>query len=141
MEFGQLIEYNSTNFFLQKSYRKWGRDTSSRPLVFQKSFILGKSKRFAAWFQYIVIALKLACNKNKLYKTFSYWSRDVNFDFLEKDLELDSSSHFVYILTKTFLMLYSINWQNFFVWLPLLLEILGNMCIAIICFPGCDVIN
>ena len=28
-------------------------------------------------------------------------------------------------------MLYSINWPNFFVWLPLLLEILGNMCIAI----------
>ena len=30
-----------------------------------------------------------------------------------------------------FLMLYSIKWPNFFVWLPLLLEILGNMWIAI----------
>ena len=27
------------------------------------------------------------------------------------------------------------------VWLPLLCEILGNMCIAIVCKPGCDVIN
>ena len=28
-------------------------------------------------------------------------------------------------------MLYSINWPNFIVWLPLLLEILGNMCIVL----------
>ena len=38
-------------------------------------------------------------------------------------------------------MLYSINWPNFIVWLPLLFEILGNMCIAIVCFLGCDVIT
>ena len=25
--------------------------------------------------------------------------------------------------------------------LPLHLEILGNMCIVIVCFPGCEVIN
>ena len=42
---------------------------------------------------------------------------------------------------KTFLMLYSINWPNFIIWLPLLLEILCNRCIATVCFPGCDVIN
>ena len=35
----------------------------------------------------------------------------------------------------------SINWPNFIAWLPLLLEILGNTCIVIICFPVCDVIN
>ena len=38
-------------------------------------------------------------------------------------------------------MLYSINLPNFIAWLPLLLEVLGNMCIAIVCEPGCDVIN
>ena len=38
-------------------------------------------------------------------------------------------------------MLYFINSSNFIVWLPLVLEILGNMCFAIVCFPGCDVIN
>ena len=27
------------------------------------------------------------------------------------------------------------------VWLPLLLEILGNMCLAIVCYPGCDVMD
>ena len=31
-----------------------------------------------------------------------------------------------------------VNWPNFIVWLPLLLEILRNMCIAVICSPGCD---
>ena len=39
------------------------------------------------------------------------------------------------------LKLYSINWPSFIVWLPLLLEIFGNMCIAIVCWPDCDVIN
>ena len=31
--------------------------------------------------------------------------------------------------------------QIFIVWLSLLFEILGNMCIAIVFWPGCDVIN
>ena len=34
-----------------------------------------------------------------------------------------------------------INWPNFIVWLRLLCEILGNMSIAIVCKPGCDVMN
>ena len=40
-----------------------------------------------------------------------------------------------------FKMFFYVNWRNFIVWLPLLLEILGNMCMVIICFPVCDVIN
>ena len=40
IEFGQLIEYDKTNIFLQISCRKWGRETSSRPLfVFKKVYI------------------------------------------------------------------------------------------------------
>ena len=35
-------------------------------------------------------------------------------------------------------MLFSINQPNFTAWLPLLLGILCNMCIAIVCYPGCD---
>ena len=38
-------------------------------------------------------------------------------------------------------MLHSISWPNFPVWLPLLLEILSNMCILIICFTVYDAIN
>ena len=40
-----------------------------------------------------------------------------------------------------FLMLYSIDWPNFIAWLPLFLETLGSMYIAIVCYPGCEVIN
>ena len=134
-----LIEYNKGNIYLQKSCRKWGRETISRPLfVFLKSFIWGKNK-----FQYISIALNLACNKNRLYKTLNYWSRDMsNFDFLGRVIGIVSLPHFVYDFSrKMFLMLYSFDWPNFIVWLPLLLEILGNTCITIVCFLGCDIIN
>ena len=52
----------------------------------------------------------------------------LNFDFLEKGLGIVSPPYFVYDFSrKMFLMLYSINWPNFIVWLPLLLEILGNI--------------
>ena len=66
----------------------------------------------------------------------------LNFDFLDKGLGIASPAHFVYDFpTKMFLMLYSINRPNFIAWLPLLLEILKNMCIAIVYYPGCDVID
>ena len=42
---------------------------------------------------------------------------------------------------KIFFMLYFINWTNLITWLPLHMEILGNMCMTRICFPECDVIN
>ena len=58
----------------------------------------------------------------------------LNFNFSEKGLGLAFPSHFVYdFARKMFLMLYSINWPNLIVWLHLLLEILGSMCITIVC--------
>ena len=74
----------------------------------------------------------LGYNKNKLYKTLDYWSRDMlKFNFPENSLELVSLPHFMYDFSrKMFLMLYSINWPKFNVWLPILLEILGDKCIA-----------
>ena len=85
------------------------------------------------------LALKLAYNKSKLHKTLDYWCRDMlNFNFLEKTLGIVSSPHFMYdFSTKLLLMSYSVKWPHFIVWLPLLLEILGSICISI----GCNVIN
>ena len=79
--------------------------------------------------------------KTQLHKILDCQSRDMlNFAFLEKGLGLVSPSHFVYESSrKIFFMLYSINWSDFTIWLPLLIEILGNMCIVIICFPVDDV--
>ena len=63
----------------------------------------------------------------------------LNFNFPEKGLGLVSPPHVVHDFPrKMFLMLYSINWPNVIVWLPLLLEILGNMCITNVCYPGCE---
>ena len=102
----------------------------------------GKRKCSAAYFQYISIPLNLKYNRNKFYKTLGYWSRDMLiFDFLEKFLGIVSPTNLVYnFLRKMFLMLYSMNWPNVIVWLLLLLEVLGNVCIAIVCFPRWDVI-
>ena len=63
--------------------------------------------------------------------------------FLKKrGLELVSLPYFLHGLWwKIFLLLYSINWSNFIVWLPLICEMFSSMCFAIVCCPGCDVIN
>ena len=64
----------------------------------------------------------------------------LNFDFLEKGLGIISPPHFMYDFSrKMFLMLNSINWPNFIVWLPLVLEILRNM--HIICLVNCDIMS
>ena len=76
-----------------------------------------------------------------MYKTSDCWSTDMlNFDFL--GLELISQSHFAHAFSrKLFLLLYSITWSNFIVWLLLLLEIIGSMFIVIVSYPLCAVIN
>ena len=61
----------------------------------------------------------------------------LNFDFLEKGQGTVSPPYFVYgVSRKLCLMLYSIKFH-----FPLLLDELGNMCIAIVCFPGFNVIS
>ena len=68
MKFGQLIEYNKRNIFLQKVCWKWSKETSSKPVsFFYKSLTWGESKWSAAYFQHILIALDLPYNRN-LYK-------------------------------------------------------------------------
>ena len=48
----------------------------------------------------------------------------LDFDFIEKGLGIVFPPHFVHDFSrKMFLVLYSINWPNFNVWLSLLLEI------------------
>ena len=88
MEFGQLTEHDKRNIYFRKSRRKWGRNTSSKPLyLFEKSFIWGKSKCSAAYFQYNLITLNLEIM--------------LNFDFLEKGAGNSFSTTFcVWILKK-----------------------------------------
>ena len=120
---GQWDYFCSSFCFLIKPYRGWS-----------KWWIPLKCT-------YCSIPLKLAYNEKKLYKTLDYWSRDmVNLDFLGKRLGIVSPLHSVYEFSKK-CFLCSINWPNFIIWLPFLFGILGNMCIAIVCFTGFYIIN
>ena len=60
----------------------------------------------------------------------------------KRGLDLVFLPHFLHnFRIKVFLSLYYFNWPLFTVWLSLLREILGNMCIAIVCWPACEVMN
>ena len=144
MKFGQLIAHNKRNIFLQKLGAKWGWETSSRPLFnLKKSLIWDERKWSAAWFQHILIALNFPYYKNKLYKMFRLLiQKCAQFPFFRKGSGTSfSTTFYVWSFAKIFLMLHSINWPNFIVWLLLLFEILDNMCIKIVCSPGCNVIR
>ena len=68
--------------------------------------------------------------------------RYANFWFYGKGSGTIFQMNFVYYISgKISVTLYFINLPNFIVWLPLLLEILDNMCIVLICFLAFDVKN
>ena len=53
MKFGQLIEYNTRNIFLEKSYTKYGRETVPRPFSKKLKFSMSLdyySKVAYIWF-------------------------------------------------------------------------------------------
>ena len=78
--------------------------------------------------------LKLSC------RTFAFTSYK-GFSEIKKRSGT-SLPHFLHdFWKKMLLLLYSINWPNFIVWSPLLREILGSMCMVLVCWPDCDVIN
>ena len=117
LAFGQLIECNKINIFLQKSCK----ENKARRLVpdyfslFKKALYEVKARYLQLSFNIISIVLSFLYHENKLYKTLDYWSTDMlNFDFLEKGLVIVSAPHFVYdIQRKMFLKLLSINWPYF----------------------------
>ena len=65
-----------------------------------------------------------------------------NFNFFEKGLGPVSPTYFGQDFSrKTFLALCSINWPNFIVRITLPLQIPGNVCIVLVCYPVCDVMD
>ena len=94
MKFGQLTESNKRNIFLQILWRKWGKETSSRPLF----------KLNMTWKQVVCSLVSIYFNSPQL----------------------------VIFQEKCFSCCILLTDQNFIVWLPVLLEILGNMCISIV---------
>ena len=81
-------------------------------------------------------------SKSKLHKTFGCWSSDMlDFDFLEKPGTVFFTTYGLSFFRKIYFHVLFYNWPNVIASLPLLYEIMSNMCIKIICFPDCDVIN
>ena len=133
MKFGQVIQYNKRNIFIEISAgNEGGRLVRDFFCLFKKVWYEVK----ASGVSYKLIVLNLAYSKCELYKTLDYCSPDtLNFDFLEKGLEIVSPSHFMYGFSrKMYLVLFSINWPNFVAWLPLLLEIFIVHCVYSNCF-------
>ena len=83
------------------------------------------------------ILYSLFYGMSKLRNTKIFWNEGADHLFLPH-IKLFKNNFLHYFWRKIHLRLYSINWSNLFVWLPLLLEMLCIMCI--ICFPVYDVI-
>ena len=74
MKLVELIEYSKRNILLPKSCRKQGeRIVPDIFLFFKKALNKDENKWSAALFHNILVALKLAYNINKLYKTLGLW--------------------------------------------------------------------
>ena len=81
-----LMEDKLRNIFFQKSCRKWGRITSSRPLFFFKK----KKKLYIKSKQVVSILVLIYVGRPPHGRTLK------NFDFFKKGLGLASRPHFVH---------------------------------------------
>ena len=106
MKFGHLIEYNITNIFIEKSYKKCQNQNSSY-----------------LWISSLKYYIVCFCYMSKSRAAEIYWNSGTEhlllphielFQKSERGLELVCLSHFLHnFWTKLFLTLYSINWLNF----------------------------
>ena len=137
MKFYQLIEYNMRTFFLKNHTQNVVKKLFPDPFLKNRNWVylwINSVKPQTVCFYCmpscgisIYIGTKLhtrplACTSYKaLLKN-------------KRHLELFSMLHFLHdFWRKSFLLVYSINWPIFILWLSLLREILVNKCIAIVC--------
>ena len=129
------------NIFLEKSYRKRKGEPSLRAFYKKSKLSISLNQQpdilqslFLLYVQVEVYQniLKLRCWPlvSTLYKAFLKNRNRSGTSLL--------TSFSPWLLKNMFLTLCSTNQPNFNVRLPLLLEILGNMCIVIIFSPVCD---
>ena len=131
MKFGWLIECNMRNNFLEKSYAKCGGKTIPRPFSEKSNLSISMDHCLyslvfcmPSWGLSKYIETKLPTTCSNLIQSFSKKQKEV------WDLPISFSALF---LRKILLLLHSVNWPNVIVWLSLLRETLGNMCIIIVC--------
>ena len=130
MKFSQLMEHRNNNVIFQKSWRKWGRETNSRPLlILQKTFTWDKRLSILVltyfggpWFGHRI-----------KFVTFQTVDPEVCSILIFRIASGNSFSttFCVWFFKKKCFSCYILLTEQI-VWLPLLLEILGNTCIVII---------
>ena len=141
---GELIEYNMKNIFLGKSYTKGGVKSIRRPVSNKSKLSISLNQLSKDLYSLFLLYAKMMTIKIPHIKNVSSLTNLLiwNFEKTKKDLKLVSLPHFLHGFWRNlFLLLYSVTWQNFIVYLPLLRETLDSRCIAIVCEPSCDVIN
>ena len=139
MKFGQLIECNIRNIFLEKSYAKCGGESSPRPFFEKVKLTISLDQRSKDLCSLFLLYGKLRAVEIRWNEAADHsLSPHIKlFEKIKRVLELVYLPHFGHnFWRKMFLSIYSINWPNSVVWLPFLCEIIGNICIAIVCKPG-----
>ena len=109
MEFGQVMEYNKRNIFLQKSCKKWDRETSSRCRV---CFLI---KLYRSLKQVVCNLVSIYFDSPQLtIKTNCINSKAIDLEicsiliFLEKGLGIVSLAHFVYNFSRKMFSCYTL---------------------------------
>ena len=140
MKFGQLIGYNMKNIFLEKSLIKCGKRPLSKDPLSPDPFLKNQNWAYL-WINSLKFyTFSFNCMpswglakyiETKLQNTCFY----LMLFFLKKKRSGTNlpASFSAWFSRKIFLLLHSINSTNFIAWMPLLLEILGNMCIVSVC--------
>ena len=133
------------NIFFEKWYAKCGREISPRPLSKKTKSRIPLDQQSKVLCGLFLLYAQADSYRNILKRTCRLLAF-ISFKDLPKkqksSLRLVSLLHFMHdFWGKIFLTLYSIDWPNLITRLLLIIEILGNMCIVIVCFPGCDVKN
>ena len=136
MKFGKLIESGMITTFLEKPYTKCDAETIPRHFCKFIKIEHTSGSIFQSFIKFAFVLcqvegypniMKLICRLLDFtwYKAF-FKNQKVVWNFA-------SLSHVLHNLwRKIFILLYFINCSNFTVWLPLLCEIFGNMCLLIV---------
>ena len=139
MKFDQLIECNMRNIFPEKPYTKCGEEVSPRLFYKKSKFSIPLDQLSEMLWRLFLLYGQVDVYQNIL--KLRWWPLAFTLCkvFLKHKKRSRTSlpTSFLHgFWRKIFLTLYFRNWTNFTGWLPLHLEILGNMCIVIIFCPA-----
>ena len=133
VKFGQLIEHNMRNIFLEKIYTKCG-EASFRPLCEKSKLGVILDQQIEVLWRLFLLYVKVKVYQNIL--KLRYWQLDfTSYKAFVENKKKSGTSLLISFSAWSFkknVTFYAINWPNSITWLPLFLEILGNMYSVIV---------